>query len=1107
MVFADLDTATVAVGRSDDCPITANRSTAIADHSTCFYEVTNIPPGLAFDSTQALPTWRGRPNVPGAYEPTLTVYQYDDAGVARSLGQMPRTTTVQPITAITFSSPATINVAQYIQSINIAVKQTSGPTCPLTTDRALALDETLRGNRSCFVQYSPLPPRSTLTGTGVTAYFLDSGTSNISWEVSTFDIAGAEVKFANGSSNINVSPVDVNFEPNWGDRNPIATVTKASIRLVNIGTDSCVGTVKSSSANVPNADKPCLIEWTSLPPGISQEAATDLPLLTGIFLTVGQIPISYTVSYYDVEGNKRVLLEATKNITVDPPPLPTFVMRSSRPIGNDHYVVPDLGGVLGILVTEPGSWPIDALVKWSDEPATTTYRVNRASGLQFLSATPAALWTERTVDIRLQLRDAPGLYTDQRIVVHSVPPDGVRLGLDLLNPNIPDSEPFTVTARIDKKGRTGPYYDLATMGNWAVQFGFKDSASLFVPQGAPVPIDAQGVAVSTLDPYGQTFVRVVAVAVPIVDLPGYTRKLDSPLRVAAVVKGTPIQASIGMFRGGTEGRSPFAAVLRVTFQNRADQLANESVKWKVSSDSGATWTDVVEDGLQITQRLPEGQYLYKAIFKNKNTLVTSESNQLELRSWAVPKVSFTGSTFAFPGSPTTINVIVTHPSGSVVQSPVIEWSVTKRSTTVGGTAPPAVASGTGDAISFNASDPGLYLVTVRARLPSSNGANPLAWDQGILQVIYGAPERPVARIIGPTRVEVGKPYTYELLIRTRFDLASSSLRLAGRWTLPDGSKVDSLSPLDYTATDNDFTAAKFLSLKYEAWVVGYEATTLTSTSVSLPLWKYVWPTWSLTQSVVVPYAPTNSRITVIASDPKLVPILEGLTYAWSVPPTMRVTTLPTSKLDTTIEYGGTHAVSVTVSDTRGNSTTLDTTLTVSPAAPFVVTLPVLNMSKWSHAPVVAGATAKVSGGHPNDSIVTWVYSLDGVRLDLPNKNVAAIPIANPGDHTVEVLVTSKMGATASATSSVSIQPNVPATCNVGATTSTGKTAIYLKATCIDPDGSITKYQWSVNGVVQTLSGGYKLTYVVPAGAAWPLHFDLTVTDDGGGQTTSSIDVN
>jgi hypothetical protein len=392
-------------------------------------------------------------------------------------------------------------------------------------------------------------------------------------------------------------------------------------------------------------------------------------------------------------------------------------------------------------------------------------------------------------------------------------------------------------------------------------------------------------------------------------------------------------------------------------------------------------------------------------------------------------------------------------------------------------------------------------------MTASNPDDPRAWGTAIKAVIYGAPERPFARIVGPARVEVGKPITYELLLRTRYDLSSTNLKLGGRWTLPDGTTVSSLNPQAYTATDADYAAGKFVTLKYEAWVIGYEDTTTISTTLSLPIWKYIWPSWSLTQSVVVPYAPTNSRISVVSSDPSLLSTLERLTYEWTVPPTMRALTVPTSKLDTVIDYGGTHPVSVTVSDARGNRTTLSTEITVGPAAPYVINFTPTNMSSWSHAPVVVGVVPKVSGGHPLDSITNWTYYVDGTRIDLPNKNTAQIPIANPGTYNVEVRIQSKMGATATQSASVTVLPNTPATCEVVASTNTSKTAIYLKANCVDPDGAITKYQWSVNGVPQTLVAGYKWTYLVPAGTPWPVRIDLNVVDDGGGSTTSGVTVN
>jgi hypothetical protein len=363
--------------------------------------------------------------------------------------------------------------------------------------------------------------------------------------------------------------------------------------------------------------------------------------------------------------------------------------------------------------------------------------------------------------------------------------------------------------------------------------------------------------------------------------------------------------------------------------------------------------------------------------------------------------------------------------------------------------------------------------------------------------MIGTPEKPFVSVTGPVRAEVGKTYPFNLVIRTRFDITTSSLKLAGRWTLPDGRTVDSLTAAQYAPTVADFAAGKFVTLIYDAWIVGYQDATKVTTRLSVPIWQYVWPSWNITTSVVSQVAPTNASMSVMPSDLSLLPTLDGLTFQWTVPPTMRVLSPPGEKLFVTVDHAGSSVVGVLVTDARGNSTKLSSTISVATSVPYVITLPVTNMSKWAHAPLNVGLFPKVTGGHPMDSIVKWDYFLDGVRLDVPNKNVAVATIDQPGSHIAEIRITSKMGATASQQAFVSVPANVAPTCTITATPSANRLLAIIAAACRDPDGSIAKYQWSVNGTVQTFATSNKFNYVLPPGTSFPIDIQLLVTDDGG----------
>ena len=1104
--LANLDIATIAVGSSQDCTLTESRAAAIGDHSLCYFEVLLQPSGLARDLTAPLPTWSGKVPVAGAYRPIFTVYRYDDRGVASVLGSIEKPMDVQPLDSMQFTSPASLTVAQFLGTAAINVSQTAGTPCQVTTDRAKALAGTARGTRMCLIEFNPVPAYATVGPTGVSGPFLESGTNTVRWDASTFDLASNQLRLGSGSTTVNVVPPDVSYEVTSGTATPIATVTRASIGLNQTGSDRCAVTVDLSKANTSAADRPCFVQWTTIPTGLAQDPTTSAPSLVGLFLQPGNQAVGFDVVYFDAAGTRQVLLSATKPFSVDAPPLPTVRLINSHEIQPGMLTAPVAGGSIGTVVLDVAKWPMDAAVKWSDDGFWQTYRISPTRGTQIIPVTAAPLWTKRQVTIKLFLRAAPDLYVEKTYDVLSVPIDGITFTLNNIPETAADSQPMPVSSHLDIRTKTGNVYDAATMGQWSVQYGLRDATGKFVPQGDPSLTDASGVATGAINVFGQTVARVVAKATSVSPEPAYVRSMESAPKVSTVVKGTPIDGSV-VVKGLSEGPTPFIAILRIAFNTRSDQLANESVNWKMSKDGGSTWGPMDNTGLQIVTRLGEGNYLVKAELTNRNTRLVSETAAVPLTVWSIPKIHVTGNTFAFPGAPSALSVSVLTPAGQPANGAALEWTVKSRAPDAPGAPPtPPLASGTTSTVQFTAQKSGVYLLTVRARMPLSNPDDPRAWGTSLTQITYGAPERPSLRITGPVRAEVGKPYSFDLSLRTRYSLDNTSLTLAGEWTLPDGTSVPSLTSLTYSPTDADLAAGKVITLKYRAWVVGYEESTASSALLTLPIWRYVWPDWRVVSSVTSPYAPTSARLTVMASDLSLVPTLEGLSYTWTIPATARVLAAPSFKLDAVVDYGGVHPFSVVITDARGHSTTVDTDITVQDAKPYVLDLSVSNMSKWTHSPLTLGLSTRASGGHPLDGITTWKYYLDDELLATPNKNTAIVPIDSAGTHKLEVRITSKMGSTASKVTVVTIPSNQPPTCGVTAVPTPDRRFIAIQARCADPDGAITRYSWSINGVPQQFSNGVKWTYIVQPGITYPITVDLAVVDDGGLASSGSVTV-
>jgi hypothetical protein len=355
-------------------------------------------------------------------------------------------------------------------------------------------------------------------------------------------------------------------------------------------------------------------------------------------------------------------------------------------------------------------------------------------------------------------------------------------------------------------------------------------------------------------------------------------------------------------------------------------------------------------------------------------------------------------------------------------------------------------------------------------------------------------------------VETGKTATYSATVSTSFNLGSSNLTLGGQWTLPDGTKVPGTT-LTWTPSAADLAASSRPTLTYTAWIVGYEADTTYTGSVQVSLWQYVWPGWRMAVAQGGTIAPANAQFTALPDNPLLVGTLEGLTYTWTVPSTIRVSGTPTSKLTGIVDYGGTYTAQVVVSDARGNSTTLSADVTMSDAPPVVVDLLAQNLSKWSHAPILLGVTTKASGGHPLDAVSTWTYSIDGVPQGVANQSTARFALDNPGSYSVKVDVSTRMGASASKTVVVNVPTNSAPSCAPSGVVATNRRSIALKANCADADGTIARYTWALNGTPVTLSVGAAWTAYLPADQAWPVTVDVNAIDDAGASAGGSVTFN
>ena len=1099
-----IETATMSATATPDCQLTTSDADAAADPTKCLMVASGLPPGVSVVPNALRPTWAGVSTAAATYPITVDVQQYDLSGVKRTLGTIPVSMTIAPLSSMVFTSATPLVAKLHLRAVTMTVAQTGGPNCVLINDRVAAQAFAAAGTRRCLLGLPSIPSGFQATPTGITGTSHSMSMPDVPWTVSIYDAGGTEHIVSTGTVVFSVQPLDLAYRLAVQPAAPAAGVSNVSIQLAPIATDTCPLTTSLAIADNPTSSNIyCLVEWGTPPPGLSQPLSFTLPMLRGVFASAGTVSVPFVISVFSPDHTKYQIFSASPTLDVAAPPTPSVVLLNMHEISPDVYNVPMDGGYYGNIGNCPGCGAVIVTQTTQGDATPKVMSILSPSGRQSLVGTPATLWQQRAATLRVALANAPSYFAEKAITLVSVPPTTAKVLLTIPGPDVPDNAPVALTATVGVFGSTGFAYDAAKLGAWRVRFGTQDANGNFTPLTGYIDTDGSGVASGTVDPASQLVMKLVAVAEPVSPVPGYTASISSFVRVIRVVKGTPVSGHLEV--SASDGPAPLLTVIKVVYDSRADQVANGGVVWYRSDDGGATYSQIPDfTNPVLVTRLAEGSAMFKVGFINHNTSVTSESPAVTVTAFGVPQVVLSGDIYSFPGTTATVTAVARRPDGTVIPGAVFDWSVAPRATT---NVPPApIATGTGPTATFSSAVAGVFTVKYRARLATSPDADPRSWGERNQQVIFDGAQKPNVRVTGPIRVEVGKTYVYTANVTAPFPITSSPLSLGGQWSLPDGSTVSGTT-LNWTPTAADLAAGVSGRVTYSAWIVGYEATTTASAYQAVTLWRYVFPTWHAVTQLGATVAPAGVTVALIADNPLLVSTLEGLTYTWSVPAGIRVNGTPVSKLSGIADFGGTYPVDVTVSDTRGNSQTVSSVVTVNNPAPYVMTVAVSKISRWSHAPLIVGFTPKVTGGHPSDSIVTWQYFVDGVQQPaLPNRAGVQITFDSPGTYSVESRGLSRMGATVSQTVVANVPANIAPSCTVDAVVSSNRTQVALRANCADPDGAIVRYDWSVNGVPRTGVAGV-WTYIKPTSTSFPITFDLTVTDDGGGTSSASATAN
>mgnify|MGYP000259455493 CR=1 FL=1 len=200
---------------------------------------------------------------------------------------------------------------------------------------------------------------------------------------------------------------------------------------------------------------------------------------------------------------------------------------------------------------------------------------------------------------------------------------------------------------------------------------------------------------------------------------------------------------------------------------------------------------------------------------------------------------------------------------------------------------------------------------------------------------------------------------------------------------------------------------------------------------------------------------------------------------------------------------GSHEVTLTVTDSSGNTDTVTVTVKVVSSSSLVANATVSPMSAEVGERVILTGSNSTD---PDGSITKYEWDVTGEgSIDATNETITRV-FKDPGTHEVTLTVTDEDGNTDTDIVIVEVASGQPAaTINVSPSpVEVGERVTLTGSNSTDPDGSITKYEWDVTGEGSIDSTDETITRVFKDPGTHVVA--LTITDNDGNTDTDTMAV-
>ncbi|MBF0391707.1 MAG: hypothetical protein HQL38_03395 [Alphaproteobacteria bacterium] len=982
--------------------------------------------------------------------------------------------------------------SQAISKVAVDLALASGAGCTATGSESTAKAGNVIDSPKCHVVWTSAPAGLAANGLGLRGRLTaPDPAQNGSYALYVYDHEGTGHMLDSGAFSLTVTPSagSIAFGLDRAVNATIAGADPIELALVQSKGTTCTAAMTASAAAALTAGGKigCLIEWTVLPDGVTQDANRTTPLIKGTPTSAAVTNVAWNTSVV-LEDETPVLVDAgSASLPIAAPIAPVVTVSGTglKDIGGGIY----LSGVYdtSLRVTASASNTDFDLAIAKNGTSIVAETVSKAQNkdtsrtvTRSIDHPAAAAWATVPYVVSVGYKALPAVTTEKTFRVVTPPnTDVASVGIATSATNVLDTGTVSVNIAI-KSSRADGAYDSGTMGMWRVRLVRWLSNSSTEPLSEYQALDGTGAATMSLDlktvsNVGQVL-RVAAQAQLVSEYDSYqVTKSSSPISLT-VLPGKPI--AVRLEAGETEGPAPFRAKLSVTPENRDLNAAIGAVVWETSSDAGETWTRAGEARTFYRPTLSAGEYKIRARTINKHSAEEYQTDPVSVVSYLTPSVTVAGPSELIAGQTGTYTATVYSGYAELADDDVVvEWQVNKQPWQPGGKTL-ALATTSADS----------YTISVRARAANAPPTDRRAWAEERARLKVFAVEGPRVRLSGPTRAEVGYERVWTADVTSPYrDMA---VTIDGKWILPDGSEVAGKT-LTWAPSANDLTKGQ-VALIYRASIAGVTSA-VTEVSHQIALWQYVWPSWGFTIKRDTEFAPATVTLDVKpVGYSQSITDLGSLTYTWAVAEGVSVLETKGTAQTVKIPDAGEYPITVTIQNDRGHKTVLVENVKALIPPAIMADITARPDNDYNRAPVKFTLRANVAPGHPFDRVEDYRWSVNDI--DVVNGRSGTLTLTDPGDYTLKIHGQSTLGYGYQKSMAITVVPNKVPVCRI--TVSERSTSYTFKGDCADPDGRVMAYTWKLNDAALSTSAS-RLTVSKVDGA--PV-VELIATDDAGGQS-------